>query len=292
MSESKTLKIFLLDGEPTGTKIVEMSNWTGKAFIIPRKKIKNILQRKELNSQAVYFLIGENEEGDQSVYVGEAEEFKKRILQHNNNKDFWNSVICFISKDDNLTKAHVKYIEAVLIEEINKAKRIIIENGNQGGIPKLPESDEADMKTFLNNLRTILTSLGFVFLEDLTKVNEELEEIYFVSQRGANATIKLTNEGYVLQPGSTIVNMETPGAKKTILQLRKKYLTYKNVAKKDENLFELLTPLKFTSPSTVASFVIGHNVNGWEKLKDKNGKTLDSIKRQPVYQEECNKNEQ
>ncbi len=281
MPQPKTLKIFLLDGEPTGTKIIEISNWTGMAFVIPRNKLKNILQRNELNSQAVYFLIGESEEGIQRVYVGEAEEFKKRMQQHNQNKDFWNLVICFISKDENLTKAHVKYLEAVIINEIRKAKRVETENSNNGGVPKLPESDEADMKVFLENLRIVLSSVGFVFLEDLSVKDEELEEIYYISRRGAKAKVKLTNEGYVLQPGSTVVSKETPGGKKrSISKIRKRLLVKENAKKVDEDFFELLVPLKFTSPSTAASFVVGHNINGWDKIKDRRGKTLDELKRQ------------
>lgn len=280
MSNPKTLKIFLLDGDPTGIKIVEVSNWTGMAFIIPRNRIGNIIQRDELSSQAVYFLVGESEEGEQRVYVGEAEEFKKRIQQHNKTKDFWNLAICFISKDDNLTKAHVRYLEAIIIDEINQAKRVELENNNSSGIPKLPESDEADMNVFLENLHTVLSSLGFIFLEDLSVKDEEKEEIYYINRRGAKARVKLTNEGYVLQPGSTVVTKETEGGRKrSISKIRKRLLVKENARKIDDNFFELLVPLRFTSPSTAASFVVGHNVNGWDKIKDKNGKTLDELKR-------------
>lgn len=280
MLQPKTLKIFLIDGEPTGTKIVEISNWIGKAFVIPRNKLKNILLRDELNSQAVYFLVGESEEGRQRVYVGEAEEFKKRIQQHDQTKDFWTSVICFISKDENLTKAHVKFLEAVIIEEMKKAKRVEMENGNSGGIPKLPESDEADMQVFLENLQIMLSALGFVFMEDLSVQDEDTEEVYYIEQRGVRATVKLTNEGYVLQVGSTIVAIETPGAKsRSISKLRARLLTEENVKKVNNDFYELLVPLIFSSPSTTAAFVIGHNANGWEKLKDKNGKTLSELKR-------------
>ncbi len=56
--------------------------------------------------------------------------------------------------------------------------------------------------------------------------------------------------------------------------IREKLFTEENVKQKDEKLFELLVPLKFTSPSTVAGFVIGYNVNGWDKLKNKAGKNI------------------
>ncbi|MCX8034917.1 MAG: hypothetical protein N3A71_01360 [Candidatus Dojkabacteria bacterium] len=82
----KTIKISLADGEPTGTKIVELSNWTGIAYLIPRNRLENTLNnpenRENLNSQCVYFLIGDSEENQKTVYVGEAEEFSKRIIRH------------------------------------------------------------------------------------------------------------------------------------------------------------------------------------------------------------------
>ncbi|MDQ7020767.1 MAG: GIY-YIG nuclease family protein [Candidatus Dojkabacteria bacterium] len=103
MNKPKTIKIFLSDGEPTGTKIVELSNWSGVSYLIPRNRLKETLQneanKSDLNSQCIYFLIGSNEENEKSVYIGEAEEFSKRITQHNKNKDFWNLVMVFTSKE-------------------------------------------------------------------------------------------------------------------------------------------------------------------------------------------------
>lgn len=280
MSQPKTLKIFLLNGEPTGTKIVEISNWTGKAFVIPRKGLKNIINREELNSQAVYFLIGESEEDKTKVYVGEAEEFKKRIQQHNKNKDFWNIAVCFISKDDNLTKAHVKYLEAVIIEEVKKANRVELENGNNGAIPKLPESDEADLNLFLDNLKVILSSLGFVFLEDLSVKNEEDEEIYYVKGKNARGRIKLTNEGYVVQVDSILTGEDAPAFSGSPLsELRKKLFKSDKVNRDENGDYQLLEKMVFSSPSYAAAFILGRNANGWTELKDKNGKTLDELKR-------------
>jgi len=35
---AKTIKIFLIDGEPNGLKTAELSNWVGQAIVIPRNK--------------------------------------------------------------------------------------------------------------------------------------------------------------------------------------------------------------------------------------------------------------
>lgn len=280
MPTPKTLKIFLVDGEPTGTKIVEIGNWTGKAFVIPRNKLKNMLNREELNSQAVYFLIGETEDGKQMVYIGEAEEFKKRILQHNQNKDFWNLVICFISKDDNLTKTHIKYLENAIINEIKKANRVKIENGNSGSFLKLPESDEADMVAFLENLRIMISSLGFVFLENISVKNEDEEEVYFVKGRGVEGTVKLTNEGYVVQSGAIIKGKDAPSISTGLSLLRYSFMDDDDGAEKLENgNYRILENVIFSSPSYASSFILGSNSNGWIVLKNSQGKTLDELKR-------------
>ena len=71
---------------------------------------------------------------------------KKRITTHRD-KEFWTQSIVFVSKDDNLTKAHVKYLEGKLIiraEEIGKAKLI---NSLASGA-KLPESEKADLHRY------------------------------------------------------------------------------------------------------------------------------------------------
>ncbi len=134
----KTIKIFLADGEPTGTKIVELSNWTGIAYLIPRNSLESTLNNHE------------NQEDLNSQYVGEAEEFSKGIRHHNknnkNNKDFWNVVMVFTSEDDNLTKAHVKYLESKIVQQVKNNNTVILQNESVPPLGKLPRTDIAQMK--------------------------------------------------------------------------------------------------------------------------------------------------
>lgn len=41
MNFGKSIKIFLIDGNPNGRMTCELSNWTGKAYKIPRIEVKN-----------------------------------------------------------------------------------------------------------------------------------------------------------------------------------------------------------------------------------------------------------
>ena len=82
MKFAKTIKIFLIDGDPNGRLSCELSNWTGKAYKIPRIKIKDCTDRNDLKSTGVYLLFGKDEEGKDLVYIGEAESILKRLLLH------------------------------------------------------------------------------------------------------------------------------------------------------------------------------------------------------------------
>jgi len=128
---AKTIKIFLVEGEPNGLKTAELSNWVGQAIVIPRNKLKDIKQRPDCNKPAVYFLVGKEKEEAllSTAYIGEAENLWNRLTTHDSSKDFWFTAIAFVSKDNNLTKAHVKYLESRCMEIASLVKRYDLENG-------------------------------------------------------------------------------------------------------------------------------------------------------------------
>ena len=111
MRFAKTIKLFLMDGNPNSRISCELSNWSGKAYKIPRIEIKNCSDRADLMGTGVYLLFGKNELEKDQVYIGEAECILKRLNQQLGQKEFWSEAIVFISKDDNLNKAHIKYLE-------------------------------------------------------------------------------------------------------------------------------------------------------------------------------------
>ena len=119
MKIGKTIRIYLNDGTVTGIRHAEIVNWTGQAISSPRTKIKMLSDWEESRKPGVYFLFGIDEEsGQDAVYIGEAENVFERLQHHIANKDFWNEVIFFTNKDENLTKSHVKYLESGLIKGV------------------------------------------------------------------------------------------------------------------------------------------------------------------------------
>ena len=156
---SATIKLFLVHGDPKRLRTAELSNWTGKAVAGPRSELDGVVVREEAYKSGVYFLTGTDPDtGKPALYVGEAECVRDRLKSHLG-KDFWNHVVFFTSKDENLTKAHVRYLEGRLIDQAKDAGRAVLMNGQSSG-SKLPESDREDMEIFLDKINQLLPVLG------------------------------------------------------------------------------------------------------------------------------------
>ena len=155
---SATIKLFLPRGDAKSLRTAEISNWTGKAIAAPRTELDELLARDELDRAGVYILTGSNPLSNAPVaYIGEAEIIPDRLRQHKTRE--WVSAIVFVSKDENLTKAHVRYLESRLLSEATQISRFTLEQ-NQAGGSKLPESDREDMEVFLERIRRLLPVLG------------------------------------------------------------------------------------------------------------------------------------
>lgn len=176
MSQGRSLRLFLVDGTPNGLLTAEIMNWTGHVLTGPRSKLAELVQRPECARTGVYFLVGPDPDNSlrSKVYIGESDDVAKRLKSHNRpedagGKDFWERVCLVTSKDQNLTKAHVKYLESLLISIAGRLGRAELVNGTAHEYVSLPESDRADMAFFLEQIRTVLPVLGFDFLRELTK---------------------------------------------------------------------------------------------------------------------------
>ncbi|MCD6390281.1 MAG: GIY-YIG nuclease family protein, partial [Desulfobulbaceae bacterium] len=174
-----SVRIFIPSGNPEGLRIVEKSNWTGKGLVFPRSLLSEVRQRDELNRTGVYILWGPGESGQlPRIYVGEGDVVRLRLEQHARQKDFWTQAVVFVSKDQNLNKAHVKYLEACLVNLAAEAKRAELDNGNIPQIPPLSEADAADAEGFLNNLLLCLPIVGINVFEKAKITGRKSQDLY------------------------------------------------------------------------------------------------------------------
>ena len=227
MRLGKSIRIYLKEGSVTGIKLAEVVNLTIQALSSPRNKLSDLNKyfQNQTNTQGVYFLIGiDDKTGKPKVYIGEAENVWDRLKSHAVNKDFWSEVILFTSKDDNITKSHIKYLESRLIDIAKQAERYVLENNNTPNLSSLPLPDKDAMEEFILNIKLLNGVLGHKFLEnqvsyepfigkkptstetsengEMVISNDKLELILNVKNTLAKAI--QTDEGIVVLEGSQV----------------------------------------------------------------------------------------
>lgn len=276
---SATIKIFLAHGDPKRLRTAELSNWTGKAVAGPRSEFEAILAREESGESGVYFLSGVDPvSGTPALYIGEAENIRVRVRSHLD-KDFWNQFIFFISKDENLTKAHVRYLEGKLIEKARSAGRALVTN-TQTSTSRLPESDREDMEVFLEKISQLLPVLGVELLVPAAgpaKTASE-KELLYCEIKGLKARGHLIPNGFlVLKNSQAVLNDRASSQKYPWARNMRQKLTEDGVLIEERDHLVFSKDTEFSSPSAAAAVIQGGHANGLIAWKTDKGKTLKEI---------------
>jgi Domain of unknown function (DUF4357) len=279
---SATIKLFLPRGDAKSLRTAEISNWTGKAIAAPRTELDELLQREELDKAGVYILSGSDPlSGSPRAYIGEAEVIRERLRQHKT-KEFWVSAVVFVSKDENLTKAHIRYLENRLLTEAGQVGRCTLEQ-NQAGGSKLPESDREDMEVFLSHIRQLLPVLGSDLLIPIAQPTAKQQSggILFCRMKGAEARGRRTPDGFVVFKGSTAVLRERESAKRYpyLLTLRNQLIANGTLVEKN-SFYEFTKDAEFSSPSAAAAVIEGGSANGLIEWRTEDGRVLKELDEQ------------
>jgi len=271
-----SIKIFLPGGDPDGLRTIEKSNWSGSGLVVPRSLFADAKQRKELARTGVYVLVGPPEEsGLPRVYVGEGDPIRPRLEQHAAKKDFWTTCIAFTSKDENLNKAHVQYLEARLFDLATKAKRCILDNGNAPQLPSLSEADAADAEGFLSEMMLCFPLLGVGAFSIATSGPRRNAEL-LLKGRGASARGVESAQGFLVRSGSRAAKSEVASLVAYLRDLRS-VLLENGVLRADGDAYVFTQDYLFASPSTASGVVLGRTSNGRTNWKTREGTTLKEL---------------
>ena len=275
-----TIKLFLVHGDPKRLRTADLSNWTGKAVSGPRTEFEGVLSREESHKSGIYFLTGvDPETGKPAIYIGEAECVRDRVKNHND-KDFWNQVTFFVSKDENLTKAHIRYLEGQLLGLAKAAGRSVVAN-TQGSGSKLPESDRGEMEVFLEKINQLLPVLGIDLLVPMagtTTPDAPTSTLLYCEIKGLKATGFRSANGFLVQKGSEAVVSERPSSEKWpwTRNLRQKLKDDGVLATNGDRLL-FTRDIEFASPSAAAAVIHGGHANGLTAWKDASGTPLKEL---------------
>lgn len=279
---SATITLFLPFGDANSLRTAEISNWSGKAVAAPRTELDHLLAREELDRPGVYILTGRDPKTNvQHAYIGEAEVIRERIKQHKS-KEFWVSAIVFVSKDENLTKAHVRHLESRLIDEAGKVNRFTLDQNHSSG-SRLSESDRANMEVFLEHVRQLLPVLGSELLSPIAQTTTEgqFSKVLLCEMKGAKGRGQRTANGFVVFQDSTAVLKERPSAESYpyVLAERKQLISEGSLA--ERNGFLVFTKdIEFSSPSAAAAVIHGGSANGLIAWRTEDGIPLKQLDEQ------------
>lgn len=305
--DGKQVRLFLVDGTVGGLMTAEILNWTGHMLRGRRKDLGLIKKRAEAGRTGVYILFGTGTDGQITAYIGESDNVATRLDQHNVLKEFWEDVVIITSKDMNLTKAHVRYLEAELVKLAKIIGRVALTNASDPtGGAALPEADQSDMHYFIRQIRTLMPVLGFdvfrgrsvqhttagttqetVQNADTTTSDEDLEAadspIFFLTTRnGVNARAQIIDGEFTVLENS-VINGEMKVRPNSSASTQKQFISRGaehtkvlgiSIPGPSPGLVTLTKDYVFTSPSAAASIVNGRaSANGRLEWKTTEGQT-------------------
>ena len=272
----KTVTTYLIDGDPKGTQYVSISNKICQMYIIPRSNLAILNEREELWTPSFYILLGEDEATKPKAYIGETENFRERVKDHDSKKEFWQKALIFIAKDAAMTKSDVQYLEHKAIKEAKTSNSFVLnENKQTPKAPNLPEYRKDDMDGFFEDVKFLTSFIGCNIF-DVVKPKEK--HLFYIKVRGCEAKGFYDAKGFTVLKGSIIAKSSVPSF--TWKEKREKLI--KEYASPDVDKLVLESDKTFSSPSTASEFVLGRPSNGWSDWKDKDGQTLDSVYRKQL----------
>ncbi len=272
----KTVTTYLIDGDPKGTQYAFISNKICQMFVVPRSNLSYLNTQEKLQKPAFYILLGEDESTKPQAYIGKTENFKERVKDHDSKKAFWQKALIFVSKDADMTKVDVQYLEHKAIAEAKKANTfVLIDNKQIPKMPNLPEHQQDSMDEFFEDVKFLASFIGCNIFEIS---QPKAEHLFYTKGRGCNAKGFYGSDGFTVLKGSVIVKTVTPSFnwKEKRDKMLSDYTAHEN------GVWVLTSNKTFSSPSTAAAFCSGRVNNGWVAWKDQDGHTLDSVYRKQL----------
>jgi len=276
----RSIQLYLVDGTPNGLIIASIHGWTGTVLVSSQATFPKLLARPEVDRTGLYILFGLDPANPLSMraYIGEADSVKDRIVNSAAERGFWETALVITTSDEALTKGHVRYLEARLINAAETAGRVLIDNLQKPSADKrrLPEADRANMEAFLANLRVLLPVVGLELLKPRAatsissamdiKVGQATFELRHWSEVRATG-IEEDGEFIVLQGSQALKNGGYQSAN-SYGELKQELISQAILtSSEDEKFYMFARPYAFKSPSAAAAVVLDRNANGRQEWK-------------------------
>lgn len=278
MNSPKLLQSYLLDGTIEGVRIIELSESSIKAFVIPRLKLNDVKNRAEINWPSLYFLINS---ADNQLYIGESESFYHRVKNHDQSKDFWDMAIAIVSNTNSLEKSDVKYLESLAVEKAQATAAMQVLNRTIPARNNVHEFKVHTLEKILEDTALIAESLGFSIFASAKDADED--SVWYLSAKKSNAKAQFRGDKFVILAGSIIDKSYAPSWAKAFPKalIERDELLAVN-SKNLDDIYEVTNNISTRSPNHAGGIVSGRSINAWITWKNKEGKTMDELIRKGI----------
>lgn len=275
---AKTIEIYLPTGDASKVSQARITTEAIKIVYVAKSEIEN--RKVDLDNIGCYILVGVDSTGDKMVYIGESENIFTRLQDHKKKKDFWDGVYTIQNLGGTFDKAHLTYLEQLMIQKAIETDRFKVENGNGGKFTSIPESKMNECLIYFETIKTLVKALGFyVFVPEVEK--EQLSEevrFYFRSKDNLwDAQGVFIDEKFIVLKGS-IARAEPTKHKKESNELKfRDKLIDEGIIHEVNGILVFVKDYAFNSPSTAADIVSLGSNSGWKVWKTKDLKTLEEV---------------
>lgn len=223
----------------------------------------------------VYFLFCQEDDGTDSVYIGEAENVYERLIQHlrdyqsGKERYYWNSAVIFVGRD--LNKALIRYLENRFVEIAKDCSRYSILTKSTFKNTVIKESQIASMEEFIDNVKILINTLGYKVLVPMPVATENTVYVYCKS---ADSDAK----GFISSGGLTVLSQSKVSDHLTAsFKTQRKSYYHLRIALENDGVINnglFVKDYEFKSPSAASSVVLGRSSNGTTDWKTADGKEL------------------
>ena len=282
----KKITIYRVDGSDDGVQEVSIGNWNGKALAVSLPRYDDLKKHIDSKKPGVYLLIGPpmSRRGPQ-IYIGETDNLLARLDSHRKNKDFWDRVIIFVSKDEFLNKTHSQFLEARLIEMAKESGIATLKNAKTGHNARLSIGDKDVAEQFLSEMLVILSLLDVkVFkekkvptnIQDLPKkkVRTTQQTKFYLSGPNCKAEgVESTGNKFLVYKGARARAEPTKSISERESAIREALLDEGIFVRRGKH-FLLTRNYEFSSSSLAASVIMGRHASGYREWRDSSRKNL------------------
>jgi hypothetical protein len=270
LNHPKQLRLFLTSGDARGIRYAELVNWTGQAFSCPKNLLNELKLWPETQRPGVYVLFGLDESGQPIAYIGESEDVYVRMASHKSSPPIAEivEVLIFTSKDDNLTKGHVTFLEEQLVKRAEEAKQMPVSYGREPGEKTISKPERATMVEFLDHLYLVSSALGYRIF-DLVENRPSSGRVFQLKMdNGVLAIGRQVPQGFVVKAGSTASSKNAASLQGGYLEL-KETLIKTGVLIEDGRLLKFSQDYVFKTPTPAACVICGSQRSGPKTWRDK-----------------------